>query len=71
MQQIHFIVGDERRFFDFIKRLDGRISMNEMLKKLTFGLEGASGGGHIVAGGGHVRIKDTDEFKRRVALRIN
>ena len=34
MQQIHFIVGDERRFFDFIKRLDGRISMNEMLKKL-------------------------------------
>ena len=45
---------------------DKVIKMNEMLQKLTSGFEDSDAGGHIPAAGGHIQIKDAEEFKKRL-----
>ncbi|MAG37932.1 hypothetical protein CMI45_00900 [Candidatus Pacearchaeota archaeon] len=48
------------------RRQDKKENMDLLLKKLTKGLEGGDGGGHVPAGGGHVRIEDKEEFLKRL-----
>lgn len=47
------------------RRQDGKMNLNDVLKSLVSGLEGKAGG-HRNAAGGHVSLKDKDEFIRRV-----
>ena len=62
------IIGrDDGKFYSFsARRQDGNEDMNSLLKKLVSGLENAEGGGHIKAAGGHVLLKDKEEFKKRL-----
>ncbi len=62
------IVANKRQdYYHFsARRQDKKVSMDDLLKKLTLGLDSASAGGHVAAAGGHVMLKDTEEFKKRL-----
>ena len=63
------IAREEGEFYNFsARRGDKKEDMNALLGRLTQGLEGASGGGHVPAAGGHVLLKDKDEFKKRLGV---
>ncbi len=48
------------------RRQDKKVSMNDLLKRLTDGFEPHDAGGHIPAAGGFIMIKDVFEFKKRL-----
>lgn len=48
------------------RRQDGKIDMNKMMQELISGFEGANAGGHFKATGGYIKLKDEEEFKRRL-----
>lgn len=48
------------------RRQDKEKDMAALLKKLTEGFEDSGCGGHIPAAGGHILMKDAEEFKKRV-----
>lgn len=52
-----------------IRRQDKRVNCDDFLKKLLKGFEGADGGGHVAAAGGHFMKKDLSEFRRRLGLK--
>ena len=52
-----------------IRRQDKRVNCDEFFKKLLEGFEGADGGGHVPAAGGHFMKKDLGEFRRRLSLK--
>lgn len=63
----HIIAREDGEFYSFsARRQDKKEDMNLLLKKLIVGLENAEGGGHIPAAGGHVLLKDWEEFKKRL-----
>jgi len=55
------------KYYSFsARRQDKKINMAELLQKLIAGLEDSDAGGHIAAAGGHVLMKDLEEFKKRL-----
>lgn len=48
------------------RRQDGKVNVNELLVNLTRGMEGSNAGGHAMASGGFILIKDKEEFKKRL-----
>lgn len=61
-----FIARDDDYYKISARSTNGAMDVNDLMKRCTFGLEGASGGGHKVASGGVIQTKDLDEFKRRL-----
>lgn len=49
-----------------IRRQDGKVKVNDLVKKAAARFEGARGGGHSMASGGAVEEKDLKEFKKAV-----
>ena len=54
-----------------VRRQDGKLNCNEFVKKLVSGLNGADGGGHFYAAGGHFLKKDLPEVRKRLGLKSN
>ena len=50
------------------RRQDKKVSMNDLLKRLTQGFEPHDAGGHIPAAGGFIMMKDVPEFKKRLSV---
>ena len=65
------IIGklDGERYYFSARRQDKKISMNDLLKKLIMGFTESNAGGHAAAAGGHIRLADVSEFKRRLGVR--
>lgn len=53
-----------------VRRQDKQEDMAAFLKNLVSGLEGADGGGHVPAAGGHFQKKDLVEIKRRLGIKV-
>ena len=51
-----------------VRRQDGKVDCDELLKGLLKGFDNASGGGHIPAAGGHFLKKDLSEVRKRLGL---
>lgn len=51
------------------RRQDRKQDMNKLLNDLFEGLEGADGGGHVPAAGGHFLKKDLPEVRKRLGLK--
>jgi single-stranded DNA-specific DHH superfamily exonuclease len=62
------IIAQERgEIFKFSARnTSGKEDMNLLLSNLVKGFENSSGGGHFKASGGHVQLKDKEEFKKKL-----
>ena len=48
------------------RRQDGKYDMNNLIRKMIEGFENSTGGGHFKAAGGHIQLKDSEEFKKRL-----
>ncbi len=48
------------------RRQDGKINLPELMKKLIEGFEEANSGGHFKAAGAFVKLKNKEEFKKRL-----
>jgi single-stranded DNA-specific DHH superfamily exonuclease len=49
-----------------LRRQDGKVKVNDLVRDALEGLDGANGGGHAPAAGGRVLKKDLEIFKERV-----
>lgn len=49
-----------------MRRQDGKVDVSALLQKLTLGFESHSAGGHFKAAGGHILLKDREEFLKRL-----
>ena len=54
------------KYYLSARRQDRKIAMNALLQKLISGFEGSDAGGHVPAAGGHILLKDAEEFKKRL-----
>ncbi|MFA5020032.1 MAG: DHHA1 domain-containing protein [Candidatus Pacearchaeota archaeon] len=60
-------VRPNRRYINIsARRQDKKISMVDLMKKLTQGLEDSNCGGHVPAAGGNILKKDFKKFKKRI-----
>ena len=61
------IARNNEKFYNFsFRRQDMKENVGELIEKLIQGFPEANGGGHIPAAGGHVLIKDKEEFLERL-----
>jgi len=66
-EKIVIIGGIGEKYYKIsAKRQDRKKDMAVLLKKLLEGFEDSSSGGHIPAAGGHILLKDVEEFKKRL-----
>ena len=65
------VIGrDDGEYYKFsARRLDKREDMNLLLSSLIRDIKYASAGGHVAASGGHVLLRDKEEFKRRLGVK--
>ena len=61
----------DKHYIFSARRQDGKENMDLLLKSLTKNFKDADGGGHIKAAGGHVSIKDKEEFKKLLEIEID
>ena len=68
MKDKTLIVGEKKgeSYTITARRADGKVDLNKLLGKLTFGFENASAGGHKKAAAGNFPIQYLEEFKKRV-----
>jgi len=61
------LIAEKRdKYYLSARRQDKKVEMNKLLQKLTLGFENSDAGGHIPAAGGHILLKDAEEFKKRL-----
>lgn len=64
------IIRKQENIYKFsVRRQDKKLNADEFVKKLLSGFEGADGGGHVAAAGGHFPLKYIGEFRKRLGLR--
>lgn len=63
-----FIVAQENGEYENIsaRRIDGKVNLPELLRKLIAGFEDSNAGGHVVAAGVTFPLKYKEEFKKRL-----
>lgn len=49
-----------------LRHQDGARDMSKLVQQLVFGFENSSGGGHIMAAGGHVKLQDKEKLIKKI-----
>lgn len=69
IHKVFVIVEDEGELYKIsVRRQDQKFDCNKFLQGLVSGVEGAQGGGHVPAAGGHFQRESLPEIRERLGL---